>query len=290
MKQTCTPTQTRRYAVIGNPVKHSRSPWIHARFAQQTGIALQYTLLETTDFAAAATTFLQQGGSGLNVTVPFKAQAYALAQDHLSPRARMAQAVNTLWLRDGALYGCNTDGVGLVRDIAAQGAVLSGRRVLLIGAGGAARGVLFPLLDSGCAHLRIVNRTVEKAQQLAAHARSLLPACADRVSCGALADAAAGKWDIVINASSSSLYGQAPDLPDGIYADHAMAYDMMYGAAPSPFLRQAQRQGAAQRVDGLGMLVRQAAESFCIWHGASPDPAPVLAALRQALAQEQRQP
>jgi len=283
------PTQTRRYAVIGNPVKHSRSPWIHARFAEQTGIALQYALLETADFTDAVTTFFRQGGSGLNVTVPFKAQAYALTQQ-LSPRARMAQAVNTLWMRDGALHGCNTDGVGLVRDIVAQGAVLQDRRILLVGAGGAARGVLFPLLESGCAHLRIVNRTVENAARLAAHAHSLLPACADRVSHGALADAAATAWDIVINASSSSLHGQAPDLPDGIYADCAMAYDMMYGATPSPFLRQAQRQGVAHRADGLGMLVRQAAESFCIWHGVSPDPAPVLAALRQALTQEQRQP
>jgi len=286
MTQTSPP---RRYAVIGNPVQHSRSPWIHARFAKQTGIALQYTLLETANFADTATTFLRQGGSGLNVTVPFKAQAYALAQQP-SSRARMAQAVNTLWMRDGVLHGCNTDGVGLVRDIVAQGVALQERRILLVGAGGAARGVLFPLLDSGCAHLRIVNRTEQNAVQLVAHAHQLRPDCVDRVSSGALADAAAMMWDIVINASSSSLHGQAPDLPDGIYAEHAMAYDMMYGATPSPFLQQAQRQGAAHRVDGLGMLVRQAAESFFIWHGVSPDPAPVLAALRRALTQEQRAP
>jgi len=277
----------RRYAVIGNPVKHSRSPWIHARFGAQTGVELHYTLLESldADFSRTVTAFFDQGGSGLNVTLPFKAQAYTLAQDHLSPRARMAQAVNTLWMRDGKLHGCNTDGVGLVRDIVQQGVALQDRRILLVGAGGAARGVLFPLLESGCAQLRIVNRTVQNAVQLAAHAQRLLPDCADRLSAGGLQDAAGLAWDVVINASSSSLHGQAPALPERIYAPHAMAYDMMYGARPSPFLLEARRQGAERLVDGLGMLVRQAAESFCIWHGVQPDPEPVLAALRQVVGQ-----
>jgi len=287
---TRAPDTPRRYAVIGHPVQHSRSPWIHARFGEQMRIDLQYGLLESpvADFARSVTTFFAQGGSGLNVTVPFKAQAYALAR-HLSARARMAQAVNTLWMRDGRLHGCNTDGVGLVRDVVRQGAVLQDRRILLVGAGGAARGVLFPLLETGCAHLRIVNRTVENALTLAAHVRDMLPACADRVSAGGFQDAAGAPWDVVINASSSSLYGQAPDLPEGIYADGSMAYDMMYGATLSPFLRQARRQGAAHLVDGLGMLVHQAAESFCIWHGVAPDPEPVLAALRQLLGQAREQ-
>jgi len=274
----------RRYAVIGHPVQHSRSPWIHARFAEQTGITLHYTRLESRDdtFVSDVTAFFDQGGDGLNVTVPFKAQAAALARQP-SPRARMAQAANTLWMRDGILHGCNTDGVGLVRDIAHQGIPLTNRRILLVGAGGAARGALFPLLESGCAHLRIVNRTVQTALQLAAHARSA-GTCPDLpLSAGGLADAADGLWDIVINASSSSLHGHAPDLPDGIYAAHAMAYDMMYAATPTPFLQQARRQGAARLVDGLGMLVQQAAESFFLWHGVRPDPEPVLAALREDL-------
>jgi len=284
----CAPRPVRslsRYAVIGYPIQHSRSPWIHARFGEQTGIDLHYGLLESppTDFVHTVTTFFAQGGRGLNVTVPFKTQAYALAQDHLSMRARMAQAVNTLWWRGGVLHGCNTDGVGLVRDIVGQGGNLQNRRILLVGAGGAARGVLFPLLDSGCAHVRIVNRTVENALALTAHVRAVLPDGADRISAGGLQDAAGAPWDIVINASSSSLHGHAPDLPEGLYASEAMAYDMMYGAALSPFLRQAQQQGAVHLVDGLGMLVRQAAESFFLWHGVAPDPEPVLVALRAIL-------
>jgi len=274
----------RRYAVIGNPVAHSRSPWIHARFGQQTRIALRYDLLpaRTEAFTATAMTFFAQGGSGLNVTVPFKANAYALAQ-HLSARARMAQAANTLWVQDGVLHGCNTDGVGLVRDVTQQGIALAGQRVLLVGAGGAARGVWFALLEAGCAHLRIVNRTEVTARQLAAYAQSTLPSHADRISAGGLADAAGTRWNLVINASASSLSGQAPALPDGLYAEGATAYDMMYGAAPSPFLHAARTQGAARLLDGLGMLVHQAAESFRLWHGVTPDARATLAALRREM-------
>jgi len=274
-----------RYAVIGNPVEHSRSPWIHARFGELTGIALEYTRLhaDLDAFARTANTFFSQGGRGLNVTVPFKTQAHDLARTHLSDRARLAQAVNTLWQHQGQLHGCNTDGVGLVRDILHQGVTLDGARILLVGAGGAARGVLFPLLESACAHLRIVNRTVQTAHQLAAHARALYPEASTRLSSGGLAQAAGTTWDIVINASSSSLQGQAPALPDGLYAPHALAYDMMYGAEPTVFLRQACAQGASRLCDGLGMLVQQAAESFRLWHGVHPDPVPVLSALRQIL-------
>jgi len=287
------------YAVIGHPVAHSRSPWIHARFGAQSGIALEYGLIDAheADFADTVLRFFEQGGAGLNVTVPFKGQAFALAQ-HASPRARLAEAANTLWMQNGELHACNTDGVGLVRDLVQQLAppptplplagegCLEGSRILLVGAGGAARGVVFPLLDAGCAELRIVNRTPHTAQQLAEHVRANLPEAAGRVSAGGLADAAGARWDIVINASSSSLAGLAPDLPPGIYAPKALAYDMMYGATLSPFLRQAQAQGAARVQDGLGMLVQQAAESFFLWHGVRPDPAPVLKALRARLREE----
>jgi len=291
-------TAAPRYAVIGHPVAHSRSPWIHARFGAQTGIALDYGLLDAQepDFVSTVRHFFAQGGAGLNVTVPFKGQAFALAQ-HASTRARLAAAANTLWMHDGVLHACNTDGVGLVRDMvphvapapadyprAAEVKPLHGRHILLIGAGGAARGVVLPLLDAGCAQLCIVNRTPQTAQQLAAHVRAHVPAKAERVRAGGLAEAAGTHWDIVINASSSSLSGQAPALPPGIYAPTALAYDMMYGASLSPFLRQAQTQGAARVLDGLGMLVQQAAESFFLWHGVRPDPEPVLQALRARLA------
>jgi len=271
----------RRYAVVGNPVAHSRSPWIHARFGEQTGIVLDYGVIEpdVQDFMHAVERFFDQGGSGLNVTVPFKPHAYWLSRQ-ASPHARTAQAANTLWMEDGVLCACNTDGVGLVRDLMQHGAVLQDRRILLVGAGGAARGVLIPLLESGCVHLRIVNRTAQTAAQLATSARRLRPTLADRVSDGGLHDASGTRWDIVINASSSSLHGEAPALPGGIYAQDAVAYDLMYGARLSPFLQQARAQGAARLVDGLGMLVQQAAESFFLWHGVRPNPEPVLTALR----------
>ncbi len=274
------------YAVIGNPVAHSRSPRIHALFGQQAGIALRYDRLPAPldGFEATAQAFAEAGGRGLNVTVPFKRQAFDLARGHLSDRARLAGAVNTLWRQDEAWHGCNTDGVGLARDLVRLGARLAGARVLLVGAGGAARGVLQPLAAAGCAHLRIVNRTPGRARELAQGwqaARTGLPV---EVSAGGLPDAAiAGGWDVVINATASSLQGAAPDLPAGLYAGGALAYDMLYAARPTPFMRQAAGDGAAQCADGLGMLVGQAAESFFIWHGVRPDPAPVLDALRAEL-------
>lgn len=274
-----------RYAVIGNPVAHSKSPHIHALFSAQTGKPLQYEpLLAPVDgFAATVQAFREQGGLGLNVTVPFKAEAFELARAHLSERARLAGAVNTLWLQDNAWHGCNTDGVGLVGDLLRLGVTLAGARVLLVGAGGAARGVLQPLADQGCVQLHIVNRTPARAHELVAS----WPAGATphtRVTAGALAEAGtAGGWDVVINATASSLQGAAPDLPHGLYAPNALAYDMMYAATPTAFMQQATADGAARTADGLGMLVGQAAESFLIWHGVRPDPAPVLATLRAAL-------
>jgi shikimate 5-dehydrogenase len=270
-----------RYAVIGNPVAHSKSPRIHALFAQQTGKALEYGLLpaELDGFAQVVRTFFAQGGAGLNVTVPFKEQAHTLA-DVLSARAKAAGAVNTLWMQDGRLHGCNTDGVGLVGDLVRLGVRLSGARVLMVGAGGAARGVLQPLIDAGCTLLRIVNRNASRAHELAAAWQGVAP-----VQAGGLADAAVdGGWDVVINATSTGLAGQAPQLPSGLYAAGGVAYDMMYGPKPTPFLVQARADGAALCADGLGMLVGQAAESFRIWHGVRPDPEPVLQRLRAELS------
>ena len=275
-----------RYAVIGNPIAHSRSPQIHAMFAEQTGKPLRYDrLLAPVDgFADAVAAFVAEGGLGLNVTVPFKLDAYALAAGRLSSRARLAGAVNTLSWRDGAWHGCNTDGVGLVSDLLRLGVRLTGASVLLVGAGGAARGVLQPLAEAGCGRIHIVNRTASKAEELAASWRDSGVSPQTAVTGGSLADAAqAGGWNLVVNATASGLQNAAPDLPPGLYAAGAAAYDMMYGARPTAFMQQAEADGAALTADGLGMLVGQAAESFYIWHGVRPDPAPVLVALREAL-------
>jgi len=271
-----------RYAVIGNPVSHSRSPRIHALFGEQTGRPLEYGLLPADDTAFAQTVagFFEAGGSGLNVTVPFKRQAWELARARLSPRAQRAGAVNTLWRRDGELYGCNTDGVGLVADLRRLQAPLQDANILLVGAGGAARGVLQPLLETGCARLRVANRSAGRARALAADWPQ-----AGNLSAGGLDEAGRdGGWDLVVNATSSSLGDAPPALPAGLYAPGALAYDMMYAARPTPFMRQAAADGASRTEDGLGMLVAQAAESFYIWHGLRPDAAPVLARLRAELA------
>ncbi|MEI8401602.1 MAG: shikimate dehydrogenase [Alcaligenaceae bacterium] len=280
------PTHATRCAVIGNPVSHSRSPAIHQQFALQTKLPLQYDRLpaDVDQFVPTVTRFFAQGGKGLNVTVPFKLEAWEIAREHLSARAVLAQAVNTLWLQDGALQGCNTDGVGLVRDLQRLALPLTGARVLMIGAGGAARGVIGPLLDAGCAHLRIVNRTPERAHALiAAWPREHLPT-PDKLSAGGLAQAAHTQgWDLVLNASASSLSDAAPAVPSGLYAASGCAYDLMYAAQPTAFMRQAQADGAQQSHDGLGMLVEQAAESFYLWHGVRPETDSVLHMIRAEL-------
>ncbi len=273
-----------RYAVVGNPIGHSKSPQIHRLFAKQTGQALTYeALLAPLDgFAETVARFRAQGGLGMNVTVPFKLQAHALA-GRLTPRAEAAGAVNTLVFGPDGILGDNTDGAGLVRDLEHNlDCSLAGANLLLLGAGGAARGALLPLLCAGPKKLVIANRTATKASAVAAHFQAL---AAEAVieACGF--EALAGThFDIVINATAASLTAEAPDLPAGIYAPGALAYDMMYGAAPTAFLVAADRAGAARLADGLGMLVEQAGESFALWRGVRPDTTPVLAELRRQLA------
>lgn len=275
---------TKRYAVIGNPIAHSRSPEIHELFSLQTGIALHYErlLAPVADCQDVIRAFFAGGGRGMNVTLPFKEQAYALAHAHLDARARAAGAVNTLWMQDDALHGSNTDGVGLLQDLIRLGFAPAERRILLIGAGGAARGVILPLLEASCRHLRIINRTAYRAAQLAAHAAQLVPGAAARLDHGGL-DRADGYWDIVINASSSSLGGSAPELLGMECGPDTLAYDMVYGPQAEPFLQRAQALGAGHTADGMGMLVGQAAASFAIWHGITPDIEPVLRALQARL-------
>ena len=272
-----------RYAVIGNPIAHSKSPQIHAAFARQTGQALSYeALLAPVDgFAQTVAGFRAHGGQGLNVTVPFKLEAFALAEHHTA-RAQAAGAVNTLAFGADGVLGDNTDGAGLVRDLTANlNFALAGCRILLLGAGGATRGVLLPLLDSRPARLTIANRTVAKADALAA----LFAARAGDTALDACGfDALAGRrFDLVINATAASLADELPPLPPGLYAEGALAYDMMYARAPTRFMRAALADGAARVADGLGMLVEQAAESFTLWRGVRPDSAPVLAELRRQI-------
>ena len=268
-----------RYAVIGNPVAHSRSPEIHARFAQQTGERISYErLLAPLDrFEETVAAFMDAGGRGANVTVPFKLEAYALATE-LSVRAQAAGAVNTLCLNGDIIYGDNTDGVGLVTDILHNaGVALHGKRLLLLGAGGAARGVLLPLLEQQPAELVIANRTLEKATLLVQEFSA--PHGVLRASGY---DTLAGAYDVVINATSASLADALPPLDGAVFAAGALAYDMMYGREATPFMRFAAGHGAAVR-DGLGMLVEQAAESFFVWRGVRPDTGPVHVALRALL-------
>lgn len=270
-----------RYAVIGHPVAHSKSPLIHAAFARQTGQELEYlALLAPLDgFVATVQDFRAAGGRGANVTVPFKLEAHALA-DRLTPRARAAGAVNTLAFGPDGILGDNTDGAGLVRDLEHNlGCAPAGKRVLLLGAGGAARGALLPLIDAGPARLVIANRTASRAQELA---RAFAEAAHAPVEGGGFAELAGQQFDLVINATAASLADQAPELPNGLYAPGALAYDMMYGKGDTAFLRAARNEGAARLADGFGMLVEQAAESFLLWRGVRPDTAPVLACLRQA--------
>ncbi len=268
-----------RYAVVGHPVAHSKSPQIHAAFAEQTGQDMVYEriLAPLDGFVPAVEAFHREGGRGLNVTVPFKLEAFRLAALH-SSRAQLAGAVNTLMLEDdGRWYGDNTDGAGLVRDLTANlGIEIRDRRVVVLGAGGAARGVVGPLLDCIPERLVIANRTVGKAEELAKLFAPLGPVVAL-----AIPALAGQEFDLVINATSAGLASDAEHKwPESTFAPHAFGYDMIYGDQPTQFVRWATKQGAARTADGLGMLVEQAAESFLLWRGVRPATSPVFALLR----------
>ena len=273
-----------RFAVIGNPIGHSRSPRIHALFAHGLGQSIDYVarLCPLGDFARDLERFRASGAIGANVTLPFKIDAYACATER-SPRAQAAGAANFLHWRDSHWFCDNTDGAGLVRDIESNlGVALRGRSILLLGAGGAARGALLPILEREPAHLCVGNRTHATAQALIAPWREGHAIDALALD-GHLSDGE--RFDIVINATSASLHGDLP-LPatSELFAPTALAYDMMYGREPTPFMRWASARGATRVSDGLGMLVEQAAESYRLWRGVQPETAPVIAQLRSELA------
>ena len=271
-----------RYVVIGNPIAHSKSPDIHARFAVETGQSIDYArLLAPLDgFADAVREFILQGGKGANVTVPFKLAAYALATT-LTARAEAAGAVNTLAFKDGQILGDNTDGIGLVTDIVRNaGMPIAGKRVLLLGAGGAARGALLPLLLARPEQLVLANRTVAKAQELVDQFAQKFPQENTITACG-FADLH-GPFDLIINATSASLVADVPPIPANVFGPQTLAYDMMYGKQATVFMQFASAHGAAVR-DGLGMLVEQAAESFFVWRSVRPSTSDVFAALRAQL-------
>jgi shikimate dehydrogenase len=275
-------TDNDRYAVFGNPIKHSRSPLIHTLFAQQCAQAMAYRAVrvDLDGFTQAATNFFAGGGAGLNVTVPFKREAFEFAS-RLSARATRAGAVNTLTrAQDGSIEGDNTDGVGLVRDLIANlGWAVQGLRVLLIGAGGAARGVLEPLLRERPGALLIVNRTGARAAQLAREFADIGP-----VTGGAYELIGDRQFDLVINATSAGLSGEVPPLPGSVLTERSCCYDMVYGAEPTPFMRWSAHHAAWAVADGVGMLVEQAAESFYIWRQMRPDTRSVIQHLRETMA------
>ena len=270
-----------RYAVMGHPIAHSKSPFIHRRFAVQTGepVAYDALLVEPDGFRSAVEHFRAQGGRGLNVTIPFKEEAFALASRRTG-RAERAGAVNTLWFEGAAVCGDNTDGIGLVRDLTRNLLVeVEACSVLLLGAGGAARGVIGPLLDENPRRIAIANRTASRAVELAGQFAPQGP-----VSAVALDALPAGGFDIVINATAASLAGELPPLPRGTLHTGGVAYDTAYAANPTPFVEWGTREGASVATDGLGMLVEQAAESFRLWRGREPSTVPVIDALRAHLA------
>jgi len=267
-----------RYGVIGNPVAHSKSPEIHAAFAAQTGQALSYERVSAPldGFADTVARLAREGYKGANVTVPFKLEALALC-DTLTPRARTAGAVNTLSFDGGQIHGDNTDGIGLVTDIVRNAGVeLAGRQILLLGAGGAVRGVLLPLLEQKPARVVIANRTVARAEELAETFAQYAQVAASSFA------ALDTPFDVVINGTAASLAAELPPVPPAVFATGGYAYDMMYAKEPTIFLQFAARSGVRVR-DGLGMLVEQAAEAFFVWRGVRPDTAPVYHALRAAL-------
>lgn len=271
------------YAVFGNPINHSKSPVIHRQFAEQTGQDMHYNkqLVNEGEFETAAQDFFAQGGRGLNITVPFKLNAFAFAQKRTA-RAERAGAVNTLAkLSDGTILGDNTDGIGMIHDMHNLGWELEGKRVLILGAGGAVRGILQPLLEEKPGQVVIANRTPEKAEELAKNFLDL-----GDIRAKSFAHLAGDHFDLVINGTSASMQGELPPLPDDLLAANASCYDMMYGAEPTIFLTWAKQHGAAQVADGLGMLIGQAAEAFYLWRQIRPEVVPVITALRRQLAEK----
>lgn len=269
-----------RYAVVGKPVKHSLSPRIHAMFAQQLGEEIAYVALEAPeneflDFISALHT---EGYHGLNVTVPFKEQAWQIAKP-LAERASHAKAVNTLIRTETGWRGDNTDGIGLLNDLSENlRLALKGQRILVLGAGGAVRGVLQPLLEAEPERIHIANRTPSKAAELAESFKEY-----GKVTGGGLEVVTSKPFDLIINGTAASLKGEVPAIPDGLLCSGGICYDMMYSATPTAFVQWGESQGAALSQDGLGMLVEQAAEACFLWRGQRPDTKPVLQTLRAAL-------
>ena len=270
------------YAIIGHPIGHSKSPALQAAFAEQTDQSIDYQLIDSplNAFTDSLNAFRQAGGKGCNITVPFKQQAWQLANE-ISAEANFAEAANTLWFTNDVIHATNTDGIGLIRDITQnQKYSLKDRRILLLGAGGAARGAIKPLLDEQPALLTIANRSVGKAHLLADKFKHY----GHINSCG-FPELAGKQFDLIINATSASLSEKQLALPDQLFAANGWAYDMMYAAKPTVFLHWARQQGANRCVDGLGMLVEQGAESFFIWRGIRPNTKPVLNQLRKECSQ-----
>lgn len=273
-----------RYAVMGNPVAHSKSPVIHDLFARQCGVLMDYQRIQVDigGFDQAVSHFAAHDGAGLNITVPFKVEAWNMCQrdpNSLTARAKLAEAVNTLkFCDDGSIQGDNTDGVGIARDIEQNLQLsLEQKRILIVGAGGAVRGVLGPLLECGPERLHVVNRTAEKAVTLA---RRFNQTGFDCITGGAL-DRITGQFDLIINGTAASLGGELPEIDPDCISSRTLAYDMMYGDEPTLFMKWALDKGAEKAADGLGMLVEQAAESFRIWHGLEPDTASVISFIKK---------
>jgi len=270
---------TDRYAVVGNPIAHSKSPQIHRLFAEQLNDDISYDkeLIELGNFDAWVDKFFQAGGKGLNVTLPFKADAYSYAHKN-TERAERAGAVNTLGIENGSVIGDNTDGFGLLEDLTQRlGWQVAGSEVLLLGAGGAVRGVLGPLLDAMPQSITLANRTYSKAEQLAQTFASV-----GNIEAAELSALGGRKFDLIINGTSAGVSGEAPDLPATLFKSNACSYDMFYSAEPTPFLKWSAPL-AAEISDGLGMLVAQAAESFRIWRGKRPDFTPVVELIRSTI-------